>query len=251
MTSMTETVYLDDHMRTQICTLLAGIPGLLRDLEVTLTREHRLGGGAGGPVGRTRGGPRLPYHLGASAAIDHIEVVLRVYCARVGRGRATPEEPAGRARWLAQKVKGVPGDDPGVEGLADAVIAAVNEGFSVVDRPEDTVYLGLCGCAAPLYAVPDQKWVVCWCGQQVSVLERRGQMLEQARYRFGTAAELAKLLPWFGGIPISASAISKAGERGKLARITVEGSVLYRVGDVVDWHAARYGAGSLGGRADG
>lgn len=238
---MTDALYLDDHMRTVICTLLMGIPGLLRDLEITLTRQHRLAA-PGGPVGRAQAGARLPYHLGASAAVDNLEVVLRVYSGRIGAGRAVPEEPAQQARWLAQRVKGIPGDAPAVEGLAAAVIAAVNDGFAAVDRPQESFYLGLCECAAPLYAEPEQNWVACWCGAQVSVAERRAQMLERARYRFGTAGELARLLPWFGERPITAAAISKAGERGKLARLTVDGRVLYRLGDVVDWHASRYGA---------
>jgi hypothetical protein len=231
------TVFLDDSAREVVMTMLGGVPGLLDDLETTLTRRHRFAPGA--PVRGVRAEDRLPFHMAASIAADHIEVVLRVFCARlrVGRGR---EDAAEQARWLRACLPSIPGDHPGLEGFEHALVNAVANGFAAVDRPPDRVYLGLCECGQPVYAAPEAPRAQCACGVELLVADRRAQMLEQARYRFGTADELTRLLPWFGGTPISKAALVKAGERGRVPSIKAGGRVLYRLGDVVDWHAARH-----------
>jgi hypothetical protein len=237
---MATALHLDDHARGIVMTVLAGIPGLLADLDVTLTRAHRFV--VGTPVGRTRPGSRLPYHVAASDAIDRLEVVLKVFTAKIGVGRSdAPADPGEQARWLHRILPGIPGDHPALEGIELAVTAAVADAFAIVDRPVDHIYLGLCvECGRALYTAPEHRRAVCACGVEVEVAQRRDSMLEQARYRFGTASELARLLPWFAGMPITAAAVTKAGERGKIPRITAGGRVLYRVGDVVDWHTARH-----------
>lgn len=236
-------LYLDDHARGTVLVLIGGIPGLLADLEVALTRQQRFASGA--PVGRGRAGSRLLFNVGASEAIGEIKAVLRRYALLVVPG-VVHRGPVEQARWLYDVLPGVPGDHWALEGIEAAFRVAVEDGFRVIDRPGDRIYLGLCECGAAVYAQPEQLWVHCECGAEIVVADQRARLLERARHRWGSAAELARLLPWFAGAPITEAAITKAGQRDKLPRLKLDGRVLYRIGDVVDWHADRYLAEEAG-----
>lgn len=231
---------LTDEQRAVVIAQLAGVPGLLQELEVTLTRQHQfLQRGSGG---RSSEGAEfmLPFNIAAGQAIDGIVTVLRRYGAAVAELLAVPApaEPARRARWLALELLWVPADSPALADMASALSDAVAAGWQVIDRPDELMYVGVCEkCRMPLYAEPDAKTGECSRCRAVFFPEQlRDTLIARARYQYGSAAELARLLPWFDDRPVTESAIRKAGDRGKLTRYQIGGRIVYQIGEVIDWH---------------
>ncbi|WP_306358649.1 hypothetical protein [Nocardia sp. CC213A] len=232
------------ELLAQVVAQLAVIPALLRELEVTLTRQHQFLQRHSG--GRPSGEFPLPFHVAASKAADDISVVLRAHCAAVA-DRIRQHPPTGsmtaRARWLRVWVPMLAEDTTAIEALAQALGEVIDAAETVVDRPEDLMYVGACEqCRMPLYTAPDAEEGACRrCRTVFYPRKLREMLLARARYRFHTAGELARLLPWFDDRPVTEAAITKAGERGTLTRYKIGGRVVYQIGDVIDWHRARSG----------
>ncbi|KZM68153.1 hypothetical protein [Nocardia terpenica] len=245
-------VFLDDAQRIEVMVQLERIPALLQELDITLTRRARftLPGQAGNPA---RAGQHLPFRLDASRAIDDLDVVLRVYTHRLAShlsGTWPPEDTADRARWLQQVLPDIAATVPALDGFAQAVTTAYQQAMQVIDRPPDRLHLGTCeGCGVGLDCAPGDDIAECRCGLRVPVASRRAELLRRAHGRHGSADYWARTLPWFAGIQITAAAVAKAGQRGKLARYKVGGRFVYKLGDILDWHAARLAR--LAGTVDG
>ncbi|MFI6168811.1 hypothetical protein ACIBCN_18670 [Nocardia sp. NPDC051052] len=242
-TENTPQEYLDDSQRAQLMTQLAQTPDLLGELDTTLARDHRftLPGQTGRPAGSTQ---PLPYRVDASDAIDALHVVLRVYSYRIANRTGDgwpPEDTAGQARWLRQRLPFVAGTEPVLSGLAHAVTAAYYRAMDVIDRPPERWHLGACAaCGNDIDCTAGEQIAECvHCGDQVNVPARRAEMLRRAAKLFGDAEEWARLLPWVGGFSVTADALTKAGQRGKLPRYTIDGRIVYQLGDILDWNAAR------------
>lgn len=238
---------LDPLMRRGLMAVLAKVPGRLEDLDVTITRTDQL---AAEHVGSSGHHERVvPFHQGASDARVRLERELRRYAARVGIvvHRTPPHDPAGKAGFLRRWLPGIPGDAPSIDGIYPAIVGAFDAATREVDRRPERVYVGVCGdeCPTALYALRGDVdgWVECrTCGREVSVTERRESMLGMAQSVTGTAAELARVLPWFAGRAVEAKTISKWAERGKLpSHVDALGRTVFRIGDVLALH---YGLGN-------
>ncbi|MFE3754566.1 hypothetical protein ACFXO9_09690 [Nocardia tengchongensis] len=233
---------LDRAQRDEITRELTAVPGLLAELDTTLSRSDAVG--ASKLAGTSRGGARqraLPYHQGASDARDALVRTLRHYALRVAvlAGEPAPRASRDQAEFLRRRLPGIPGDAPAIARIHPALIAVVTAARAAIDRPVERVCIGLCDCGLRLYARDELSMVECsGCGREFSVAERRLALLAQARDMVGTAVELARILPWFSGKPITANAIRQWAARGKLTGPDVGGETVYRIGDVLQLHGA-------------
>ncbi|WP_405164730.1 DUF1922 domain-containing protein [Nocardia sp. NBC_01499] len=233
---------LDPIQRDDVMRALAAVPGLLVELDTTLSRSDAVG--AAKSAGTASAGARqraLPYHKGASDAHAALARTLRYYALRVSflaRERA-PRTSRDQAVFLRKQLPRIPGDAPVLIGIHPALPAAVDAARAIIDRPAERLCIGLCDCGTRLYATDGQSTVRCLgCDREHSVMERRVDMLSQARDMVGTATELARILPWFSGKPVTANAIRQWAARGKLTGRHVGGEIVYRIGDVLRVHEA-------------
>ncbi|QGX08247.1 hypothetical protein EEW87_16375 [Janibacter melonis] len=208
---------------------------LVDELDVTASRQSRVGTGGGG--GRRGGAERpLPFDPRASelratirAGLDWLEVELR--------GELGPA--ALRAHEDAETIASTAG-----RWVADATRA--------VDLPPERRYVGTCdvaGCAGHLFAERWQPTVVCGlCGAQHGVEETTARMLEQIPDRLMTAAEIERLSDasdWLGPEPVTAKEVLRWQDEGRLLRHGTTRLVLgrqrplYRLGDVQELAAER------------
>lgn len=240
---------------------LVRIPGLIEDLEVTLTRQARIG---------ERSGPRssevpLPYHSAASVDLETLRDGLHLWCKTVAEHRGVTVdaelEPVALSKWLLRWAGEVARLDTADELHGD-VSAMIRAARRTVDLPPERKFVGPCngvqatteteGCGADLYihVRPGQlpEHVTCAttdCAAKYPMQSRRAWLLEQAVDRLLTAAELSRaireLIP---GKPISPNLISQWASRGLRGRRLTpylphprdpHKRQRYRVGEVIEF----------------
>lgn len=236
-----------------------GIRALLADLEVSLSREARVGAGPGAQSSETP----LAFGYHAAEASWLLGNVLgswtRDLCERralvlplvlvelatwpralVRRSLPRPELVAACAWFLVahqSELRQLP--DAG-----DAVMqirAAYAQAVAAVDRAPDRTYLVCERCGTDLLVDPQAHHATCRsCGWSHSVDRRKSAMLAQVRGHLGTATEVSRLLGKTFGIQVTPALISTWWQRGKLAvrGTTPQARNLYRIGDVIDLASA-------------
>jgi hypothetical protein len=237
------------------------IPGLVEDLEVTLTRQARIG---------ERSGPRssevpLPYHSAASVDLETLRDGLSLWCKTIAGARGVvvdaEHEPGALAKWLLRWSGEIARHDDAAELYGD-IRSMIRAAERTVDLPAEKRYIGPCdgvrattevkGCGADLYVMvrPGQtpEYVTCSteaCGGRYPMQSRRAWLLEQAVDRLLTAAEMSRaireLIP---GKPISPNLISQWASRGLRGRRLTpylphprdpHKRTRYRVGEVIEF----------------
>ncbi|WP_019932330.1 DUF1922 domain-containing protein [Nocardia sp. BMG111209] len=220
--------------RDRISRALRGIPELLGELDVTLSRTDAIGD----PDTRSasRPGPErsLPYHIGASNVRGELVRVLRELVVQAG---STPGSgPEQDAAHLFARLPELTDDSPVLSGLAQVLVPTVEWARRVIDRPAERFTLGICECGVALHAADEAETVDCRCGRTHDVRARRNALLAQAQSRLGTAAELARLVTSVSEMPLTAALIRQWAARGKLAKYEIGGRTVYRIGDVLRLH---------------
>lgn len=215
---------------------LQAVPGLARELDVTLAR---LGSRAGPGRPAT---PPLPYHPGASEAADVLRSALVGWVRELRR----PDEPwpadtpASMAAWLSERHSRLTGHAAAEEAHGE-ITAAVRAAQRAIDRPPGRVYAGPCTqCSMPLYAKPAATAVACRsCGTGHSVEERREWMLEALRDHLAPAHQVAHILAQLVA-PVRADRVRQWAARGRILPHgrDAAGRPLYRIGDALELLAA-------------
>lgn len=235
---------------------LADVPSLDLHLDITLTRQARLGErGAGG--GR---GDALPWDQRArearavlrSALVGWVRV-LQADEDRLGPVCPSCEHPSCRwidasrtpadtlpalARWLIRHRRTLLGH-PAVEEAVDELTDAVHQARRAIDRPVGTWYAGPCGvadCTADLHARHGAHAIRCRrCGATHDTAAREAWLMEQVRDQRDTAAGVARALQGFHP-GLTPEMIRGYAQRLRLfpAGVDVGGRPLYRIGDVRD-----------------
>lgn len=73
---MSDDYFLDRRKQGELVRQLRGVPELLADLRVTLTRQARIQRSGLGKPRRQQPGPRVPFHMGAAEAADELHAAL-------------------------------------------------------------------------------------------------------------------------------------------------------------------------------
>ena len=214
---------------------LDGVPAVLGDLDVTLSRQTSRTGG-GGRSSETA----LPYDARASESMWVLRNTL-VGWVRVLQ-EAQPEEwPAdtaqSMARWLSQRL-GRLVRHPAAGEAHGEITAAVQRAQRVTDRPAERQFAGRCpGCGEALYAKPGASRVQCReCdADAVDVNEQWDAMLGALADQLMPAHQAADVLTRLAA-PLPAATVRKWAERGRLIAHghDAHGHGLYRVSDVRD-----------------
>jgi hypothetical protein len=214
---------------------LAGEPhNLLAELEVTATRQARLGS----PVGVRRGGPKpVFFHESGSALLADVCRGLLAWGETAAlawthfeRQTRTPSETA---TWLADH-PGLLAGLEGVEVLHQQIGSQVRRIVRMIDRPGEYAYLGQCSsvtdageCERFLYA-PKAEGLLpsvhqCpGCGTDHDVADRRRHMVAAKIGLHGTAVDISRVYGAFE-IDVSPARIRKWKQLGKLRPINPGG----------------------------
>jgi hypothetical protein len=203
---------------------LRAIPDLVEQLNVTLTRQARIG---------ERNGPRstetpLPYHAGASVDLEALRDTLHYWCKTIAEKRGVrldaDIQPDQLSRWLLR----YPTEAAQLEDAAELfenIHSMTKTARRTIDLAPDRRFLGPCDeCGAELYIwctpnrIPDTVYCATEeCSFSARVEERRGYLLEKAYNQLMTAAEMSRaireLVPGQTR-PISANTISQWAARG-------------------------------------
>ena len=227
-----------DALKTE----LRAIPALVVDLEITLTRQARVG---------QRNGPRsaetpLAYHLAASVDLETLRDGLLMWAAAVANRRGiavdAPADPASLAGWLLRWA-GEVAQHPDAAELHGDVLAMTKAARRTIDLPPQRHFVGPCDeCGEDLYCGPAAKVVTCRtedCGASFDVVERRAWLLEAAVDQLRTAAELSRELPWIAGVTIDRKLINQWAVRGRVTKFLPHprdphDRPRFRLGEVLD-----------------
>lgn len=211
---------------------LGDVAAIVEDLNVTLSKQARVGNPSGS-AGLAR--ERSPINVGAMAAGDNLANVLTTWARdvlnddeirRTTSGWGNPSADA--AAVLLSNVDHVR-RHPAVVELIDEIADAIAQARRVVDRPEDSVFVGPCmnevpdeecnliTCMEDLYARQGASAVRCKvCGAEHEVAERREWLLEQAKDRLFTVREAAQMVGRVGRIEVTEDRIRGYLRRGRL-----------------------------------
>jgi hypothetical protein len=227
-------VELDARCTGRTLGLLHAAPGLLRELDVTITRQSSRG--------ETNGGEGLAFHPQASEASGRLRAVLRVYAAEWGRttpirGEQAPVvarllgSPAGQAALLAssklQRRTWAP-------DLAHDLDVACELAERWIDRPPSSTFVGWCECRRALYVAEGRTTGRCpGCLQSFSVDESRLAMLARLpgiREQLLTKPQLAALC----GLPVGT--LHRWSSEGRIVSsgYTEAGRPMFPAGPVIE-----------------
>lgn len=213
---------------------LDGVPEVLGDLDVTLSRQtSRMGRGGGG------NSTPLAFDERASEAGYVLRSTLVGWVRQLQEARPEewPDDTAqAMARWLSQRLERLVRHPAAGEAHGE-IVTAVRAAQRVTDRPAERQFAGRCACGAALYAKPGASRVQCRdCdAEAVDVGEQLDRMREHVRDQLahptGASVLLARL-----EIKAPESTIRRwAGQRRILAHGTdARGRSLYRIGDILD-----------------
>jgi hypothetical protein len=209
---------------------LREVPGLVDELETTITRQDKL---TANRVGSRGTETPLPFNGAASMAKTHLRYFLGSWARDVaersgGRLPAWPRERVATeaAMWLLDHQHAVrhhPAADDLCEELSESVWAAVR----AIDRPAERVFAGWC-CTA-LYARPGADTVTCRvCETEQAVDEARRGLLALMPDQKGSSTEVSGWLA-LAGVRVPSGTIRRWAHEGRIPR---HGGA-YRVGDVL------------------
>lgn len=225
----------------QLLAALRSVPALVEDLEVTLSRQARVG---------TRNGPRgsetpLPFHSRASVDLETLRDGLGMWARSVAERRglvAAPWSAAETSRWMLLWPNDL-ATHPDAGELHGDVLAMVEAARRTVDLPPSLHFVGPCDeCGEDLYCSAGSSTVSCRtaeCGATYDVAARRAWLLEAAVDQLRTAAELSRELPWIGGVVIDRKLINQWATRGRVTKYGPHprdpyGRTRFRLGEVLE-----------------
>lgn len=220
-----------------LAVVLRRTPELLDELRTTITRTDNMAPERVGTSGHKTA--VVPYNQAASDARTALETALRIHALKIAGylGVAVMPSPTHHAAFLREHVSHMVGLD-GTGVIYDELRKAVNVAWRAVDRRPERIFIGKCvDCGEELHSTKTAAEVKCAnCRKAYDVAAQRADMLAKAAERVGTAAELARILPWFAGSAIEAGTIRKWHARGKLDGTTVDGRTVFKIGDVIALH---------------
>lgn len=220
-------------------------PGLLAELDVTISRQHRLGGGGVPTAGGSE--PPMLFHEAASrlasVARNTVSTWARDHAER-HPNLTMPGTHAAAAGWLAL-FPALLAEHPAAGEMHRDIVSLVRRIRSVIDRPPQRRFLGQCSaritedelCPVDVYAGPQDSVVQCpKCGAVHDVRDRQDRMLAVVDEQLATATEASRALSALD-VECTAAMIRRYAHRGKLDPhpphpLDLRKHPRYRIGDI-------------------
>lgn len=215
-------------------------PELFRQLDITITRTDAIGPRA---VGSPCSGHDRPLILNDEASERRRALLLTLrqaaapvpYAPRAGSPKdcalaiLTALHTAPEESWLTQE-------------FVRRLHRVFTKAWGIVDARPEHAFAGRCRVCNASITGPGRKRVLrCRCGAEHDAAYYREWMEQEVEHCVGTAEELARVLPEIDGAMVKAMTIWKWHARGKITGETDpdDGSLLFRIGDVLALHRAR------------
>jgi hypothetical protein len=222
---------------------LGDVPAIVAELDTTLAKQGRIGGGGSAGLARER----MPLQADAMDPIWVLGNVLTTWardvCGDDYMPSASTKPPAVMAAWLLLSEIPTIRKHPACEELLDEITDAIRLARRTVDRPADREFVGPCNgvvpddtgrdvlCTEDLYARRGAAEVRCQvCGETHDVAQRRAWLLDQAADRLFTVREAAQMMGDVGGIRVTEAAIRGYIFRGRIGYHTGK---MIRLGDLL------------------
>lgn len=218
--------------------------GLCSELEITLTRQSKMGNGA--KVKTKASETPIPYNPEASEVRWVLDNTISTWARDVAETyphlSLTATSTAEAAEWLAG-LRGLLAEHPAAAQMHDEVTSIAHRVRITIDRPSDTrIYLGMCGdvagrygCLGRVYAGASFADGRCdRCQALHDVASRRARMLRALSNQKITAPEISRLLRALG-VEVSVEEIQTVARNGKIKSVGMDRHKRrsYRVGDVI------------------
>jgi Fe2+ or Zn2+ uptake regulation protein len=199
--------------------MLAAAPALLDQLEVAISKQAKVGGGAG-KAGKGSAHERSPINWGAVDVRDALRIQVLLLA----------DMPIDAVRR-----------HPQAAGILSGVGKCVKNAYRAIDRMQDRQYLGQCmfeedgaTCHAELWARPGAHQVVCTqCEITHDVQDRRGWLLKQAQDLIVTPREASRYIGEIGHIKVTEASIRGYIHRKRLAYRPPVDAKMIRLGDLL------------------
>lgn len=207
--------YLDREGQRVLRELLAGIPGLVEDLSVTITRQSRVAPRNSMKLYRPKPESRVPFNIGAAEASDGLNTCLATWVRFTCENRQVPytdrKDAISLARWLNRNVVGLALCEGSEEAHTD-IAYHVHECRRRIDLPPDD----------EIDTIPRSK-------------------INEANRMIVTSGQVEKLAAKLGelGKNLTAQRVHSLNRGGYLRPISIDGETgtkLYRLGDVLHAH---------------
>lgn len=209
---------------------------LAGELETTICRQDRIGGGN---EGRRSAERPLPWKEPASEASYILVNVLTTWARDLAETRQITLDVvgiAGVAQWLHDRVDWLR-QHQAAEELFGEILDAVRQARRAVDRPAVLPYVGRClECQAHMYARMDKPSVTCKeCSHVHDTEKLREALFDAIAAKNLTLSELSRYLPSWLGKPLPIATLKSWVHRRKLYRSgrDLNGVDTYRVQDVM------------------
>jgi hypothetical protein len=202
---------------------LAAIAGLWPDLEITMTRQAKVGGDDSGRHARSAVVP-LPFHEAAATVVGDVRLTLVAWMGAFDLGdTVSTTNPAPICRWLVERMNRWRGHPEGYR-FTDEIGDCARRVVRVVDAPPVTIYLGTCEeiadvstddrgydhetlCGTEMYARPSDLTHECRvCHVVYDVPARRAEIIHRSMASAATVNVCTKLLAAFG-LPVTADTV--------------------------------------------
>jgi hypothetical protein len=227
--------------------LLRRSKGVLKDLDVTLSRQDRIGGPSLG--GRTKKATQpLPYNVIASEAADVLlaQTISRwaiiIHTATSGWLTASPGDPFAFLENHASVIckRGFH------TGLVDEIAASLANAEDALDGAKQWLEAGRCEtCNTRMAGKPDAAMVICrGCGMAYDIKERQLRMLADAEEQLVTATDAERLVAMLYAANqhriksdrLPKGTISSWYSRGQIVAMGKDatGRPTFRFGDILD-----------------
>lgn len=132
--------FLPKHLHEPLRQKLSGIPDLVEDLAVTITRQARVQKGGLGKPSRSKPESRLPFHIAAAEAADELQNCLATWVRAVCEERQVHytdhDDVITLARWLRKNVVSLALTQGSEESYAD-IVERIDHCRHIIDLPPD------------------------------------------------------------------------------------------------------------------
>lgn len=233
--------YLCPDCTRELTHALDQIPALLRELDVSLSRQDAQGDSSGRKGTETP----LPYHAGASDLLSAANNTLSTWARHIAgtRGVVVTTRPA---EWLRAHIGAVVLDEAAGQ-LCDDVTLIPDRILDVIDNPEGRIYGGPClhgECQLDLWITPSSRRVTLCDGyrQDVDGCGHAHDQADRALWLVGTLdtalaplSELLDALPGLFGMEVPIKTARTWVNRGQLVAHGTDGHgrALYNGGQII------------------